>query len=352
MVWRMCWKCARGDRERCRDLVQDVSLALWLHFDNLRPDATPGEESAWVRWQTRNTLDHQMRRHRVETVALTADHAECLAAADTQRNKEDLEEMMVLLNPDEQRMMRLQLEGYQADEIANLMGLNRNTVYQRMHRAVGKMRKALLALLMIAVASSLAVAVVPQWRQAVFHIKEEEQPDEEVQSPPALPIPLADTLPEALVDSQPRRAWVPSAPLPYLVAVPDTSLPKPPATLSDPCACPDGRRLALRTHPMDTLDEDPCEPLTDTLPKVTIIVSGSNIVVEGAGDERVDVYDAQGRLVATARCSGYCMLPIRPDQVYYNNPNTGSVGTYWVQVGSRPRQRVFVKATESFVVQP
>ena len=39
LVWALCWARAHGDRERCRDLVQDVSLSLWEHFGKLRPGA-------------------------------------------------------------------------------------------------------------------------------------------------------------------------------------------------------------------------------------------------------------------------------------------------------------------------
>ena len=71
MVWRLCWVRARGDYERCRDLVQEVSIALWLHLDKLRPGVSLQEEKAWVRWQTRTTLDHLHRSQRPPMVALT-----------------------------------------------------------------------------------------------------------------------------------------------------------------------------------------------------------------------------------------------------------------------------------------
>ena len=48
MVWRMCWCAARGNWARCNDLVQEVSIAMWLYFDTLRPDATPASDSTAV----------------------------------------------------------------------------------------------------------------------------------------------------------------------------------------------------------------------------------------------------------------------------------------------------------------
>ncbi len=88
---------------------------------------------------------------------------------------------------------------------------------------------------------------------------------------------------------------------------------------------------------------DPCEPQHETLPEVTIIVNGNTIVVEGADDETVDVYDTQGRLVATAQCNGRCSIALRKDNLY----NRMDIDIYWVQVGSRPRQRVSLGANHN-----
>lgn len=89
---------------------------------------------------------------------------------------------------------------------------------------------------------------------------------------------------------------------------------------------------------------DPCEPQQDMLPEMTIIVNGNTIVVEGADDEIVDVYDAQGRLVATSRCKGRCSLIINCDNVSNRDFSYNGSGSdvYWVQVGSRPRRQVFL----------
>lgn len=89
---------------------------------------------------------------------------------------------------------------------------------------------------------------------------------------------------------------------------------------------------------------DPCEPHHETMPEVTIIVNGNTIIVEGVDDETVDVYDAQGRLVATAQCKGRCSLIINRDDVLNRGISHSGSGSsaYWVQVGSRPRHQVFL----------
>ena len=343
MVWRGCWVRARGNYERCRDLVQEVSIALWLHLDQLRTDVSPKEEKAWVWWMTRTTLDHLHRSQRPPMVALTEVMAETIPDADNSAVEEDIEELMAALSPEEQQLMRLHIEGYRADEIAETLGLRRDTVYQRMHRALGKARKALLALFLLLVASTVAIAVVPQWRHRVFGGGEPAVEDTLPVSVPAAPSPapsvVGDTIRDTVVT---RRTWIPPEPLPHLVPVADTVLPVPMPGIAGPCGCPDSARGGGQHAdcvPFDDTDEDLQEEEAD----VTIRVVGNNIVVEGVRDERVDVFDARGRLVATARCNDHCMLTLGMQDHSYSPTTTSGTNAYWVQVGNRPRQQVFIK---------
>ena len=165
LVWRMCWFRARGNWDRCNDLVQEVSIALWLHFDALRPDATPAEKRAWIYWQCRSTLDLQRRLQKPPMQPLTTLLEETVADEDARHTQEEIEHLMASLSPEEQRLVGLYLEGYKTKEIADLMNLSHDTVYQRMHRVVGKARKAMVVVFLLLVATSIAIAVVPSWRQ-------------------------------------------------------------------------------------------------------------------------------------------------------------------------------------------
>jgi RNA polymerase sigma factor (sigma-70 family) len=167
MVWRLCWRHARGDWDRCNDLVQEVSIALWEHFGQLRHDATTQEQRAWVRWQTRSVLDLQRRKQHLVTEPFTDAMTETLVD-EPESDKEKVAEVIELLTPEEQRLVRLQLCGYNAAEVAQIMHLTRDAVYQRMHRIIVKARNALLVLFLLLLTSTLTVAVVPQWRQKVF----------------------------------------------------------------------------------------------------------------------------------------------------------------------------------------
>ncbi len=298
MVWRMCWISAHGNYERCRDLVQEVSIALWRHFGQLRPDATLQEERVWVRWQTRSVLDFQRRMQRPTPLPLTPGMADLQAADDILEQQEELEELMSTLNDDERRMLRLQLEGYRADEIAEAMGLKRDAVYQRLHRVVGKMRRVALLLVLLCLAVTVAVAVVPQWREQVFsHTEEEEKPEEEAVSPTEIPSPTPVVPLEVPVDTvAPRQAWIPPEPLPHLNAPADTSLPDLPARK----------------------------------PEVGIAYNDGKLILTGLVDgELVVIRNPKGVLVALKRTHGStCTIELTTDRLSYS--------TYILQIGNRP----------------
>ena len=189
MVWNLCRRAARGDWDRTNDLVQEVSIALWERFGQLRPDASPQEERAWVRWQARSVLDLQRRKQHLATVPLTDEMAEIIADEETS-DKEMVEEVMELLTPEEQRMVRLKLCGYDTREVAKRMHLTPDAVYQRMHRIILKARRALLVMALLLGATTVAVAVVPQWHRTVFG-GEPAAADSTPQAPPASAMPRA-----------------------------------------------------------------------------------------------------------------------------------------------------------------
>ena len=106
---------------------------------------------------------------------------------------------------------------------------------------------------------------------------------------------------------------------------------------------PCGRATAYRNAPQwDGFEYvvDLCEPQQVILTEVTITVKGNVIVVEGADDETIDVYDSHGRLVTTTRCKGRCSLSIMSDNIDRYSLSAQPTGVYWVKVGSRPLRRV------------
>ncbi len=168
LVWSMCLNGAHGDKEHCRDLFQDVALRLWQHIGELRTDATPHEERAWMEWQVRHVLELAARRRRPVSMDRLPDMAD-ESATNMAEVKATVDDIASLLDADERQLLQMRLKGFSAEEIATEMGITRGAVYQRWHRIVAFLRKALLVLGIALATSMLAVAVVPQWRHAVFH---------------------------------------------------------------------------------------------------------------------------------------------------------------------------------------
>ena len=75
VIWAMCRDHAHGQWDDCCDLVQEVSLRLWLEFDRLRPGATPKEEREWVRWVARKVFYLEGRKRRLSTQPLGSEAA-------------------------------------------------------------------------------------------------------------------------------------------------------------------------------------------------------------------------------------------------------------------------------------
>lgn len=139
-VWRACWRFAHGNPEWCKDMVQEVWIALWLRFDQLRVDANPLQQRAWVWRVARSVLVDLYRKRAVETESLTEAMSETVADSSLDY-AEEMDHLLTSLAPDERRLMQMRLQGYDAAEIAEAFGIERNAVYQRVNRIIKKLRR-------------------------------------------------------------------------------------------------------------------------------------------------------------------------------------------------------------------
>ena len=115
-VWRACCRFAHEDMELARD------------------------QRAWV-WRTaRSVLVDLYRKRDPDTVPLDSLDEEHLADTTVDYAKH-INDIMGLLGAEERRLLQMRLDGYDAAEIAQALGIERNTVYQRMNRIINKLRK-------------------------------------------------------------------------------------------------------------------------------------------------------------------------------------------------------------------
>lgn len=306
MLWRMCWNRAGGDRDRCQDLLQEVSLALWENFDKLRPNSAAGQERAWVRWQARSVFYQMGRRKTPDMSPLSDALSDTLAADDDRRRSEMIDDLLAALGPDDQRMVRLYLEGYRGDEIGTAMGVSRDTVYQRMRRLTQKLKNVALLLLALLLTTLVAVAVVPQWRESLFG---DGQADDE-------PV---DTLPA-------------SAPPVVVPPVPaDTAMA--PAEVAK--AVREKLEVPERLPALDPLDAD--EDIQRYVPSVgsrkahVMVADNRWLIITGAEGEQVRVYDRRGRLVASQVADTLCIIDLNQWSGFAYQTFTLKIGSQTVQ---------------------
>lgn len=138
-VWHVCWKYAKGNRMKCEDMVQEVWIVLWLRFDELNEEYNEWQQRVWVKRITRSVLVDLYRRSEPKAEQLTPVLIQTMP--DTTINlAEDIDELLAMLPAKEERLMRMRLEGYDATEIADEFGINRNAVYQRVNKIMNKLR--------------------------------------------------------------------------------------------------------------------------------------------------------------------------------------------------------------------
>ena len=300
LVWTLCWARAHGDYERCRDLVQEVSIAIWLHFNQLHPEASLHEERSWVRWLTRTTLDHLHRNQRPPMLALTEAMVETIG--NTDNPSEDIESILSTLTADERKMIQLHMDGYRADEIAEVLGVSRNLVYQRMHRVRKKMSKVLLVLLLVTLASGLAIAVVPQWRKTILSSSESAKEDVEppqCQEPKYVPCETDTVTAEMGIDT------VAQQPLHQLIPLPDKILEQP------------------------SIYGDTLPSMLPQRQFVTISVSGFTLIITGLRGEWVTLRSPYGPTLASQKCYGMGVFHLFP----YDDFSMSGRKSFEIQIG-------------------
>lgn len=139
-IWAVCWNRAGGNEERFRDLVQEVSMRLWLRLDGLRPEASPQAERIWVELTARSVLHDLTRKKQTETVPLGEEHLDTLAAP-PQEQSWLKEELLRCVDPGDRPMLSLRMEGYRNDDIAVRLGMSPRTVRRRMKRLLRQLER-------------------------------------------------------------------------------------------------------------------------------------------------------------------------------------------------------------------
>lgn len=134
--------CRHFDRKGAEadDLLQDASVALWRDRERLLSLSAGPQQAALVWRISRNAMIDTLRRTR-ELDSLSDDYDR---EADDRNLINELHERIELLDEPDRSIVKLQLEGYNYEEIAEKTGLTVKNVSVRLVRVKDKLRSYFL----------------------------------------------------------------------------------------------------------------------------------------------------------------------------------------------------------------
>lgn len=136
-LWSMCWHYARQDEQLCKDIVQEVSIFMWLMYDSFPTDKPNWKQKLWMYDSTRRVVRNITRKASHDIVTLNTLFNEQDYNEDNGYS-ELMDEILSKFNDEDKTILRMRIDGYQADTIGEVMGLKTNAVYQRVGRIINK----------------------------------------------------------------------------------------------------------------------------------------------------------------------------------------------------------------------
>lgn len=132
-VYAICWRLL-GDRQRAEDAAQEIFIKVWEHLPRFKGDSS---FMTWLRSiATRTAIDHWRREQKLQFVDSADDAAEMSPVVDLHAENRDLE-LAIQRLPSQARAVFIlfALEGYQHNEIAELLGIAEGSSKAQYHRA-------------------------------------------------------------------------------------------------------------------------------------------------------------------------------------------------------------------------
>lgn len=134
LITKICFYFASNSSD-FDDLRQDVLLNLWRGLHTFRGESS---EMTWVYRVCFNTCVSSVRRNSRHTMPSLDEVPESNTVAESEGKDDDIQLLhraISQLAPTDRSMVLMQLDGNSYDEIAEVMGMNRNTVATRLKRS-------------------------------------------------------------------------------------------------------------------------------------------------------------------------------------------------------------------------
>lgn len=124
------------------DFMQDAYLNIWAGIDSFRGDA---QLKTWTYRVTLNTCVATYRKRKRELTQVEIDQARGFAAdsGTSFENSQWMNSLLSTLSPIDHSIITMWLDDLSYEEIAEVMGMNRNTVATRLRRSKEKLAKVI-----------------------------------------------------------------------------------------------------------------------------------------------------------------------------------------------------------------
>jgi RNA polymerase sigma factor, sigma-70 family len=139
VIYKICCIYAT-DSNNVNDLYQETVLNLWKGYENFKGQS---KVSSWIYRVGINTCISFYRRNKkhLETIPLAADHDNIDDSNDYMNQLKEMYRLINQLNKIEKAIILLWLDEKPYDEIADVMGMNKNTIASKLKRIREKLAK-------------------------------------------------------------------------------------------------------------------------------------------------------------------------------------------------------------------
>lgn len=141
-VRKVCFRYVHDDIELCREMIQDVNIAVWGSIDSYPRTSSERVQRHWITMLAKKVVANSLRRRRtMQTVGLHNGISEPVATIDG--TGEIYEVMRASLTTDEQMLAQQLIDGYSVNELADAYGVSTSAIRKRIDKLREKFAAAL-----------------------------------------------------------------------------------------------------------------------------------------------------------------------------------------------------------------
>lgn len=142
-VYRLCKGYFIGNHDVASDAVQEIFIKVWENLPKFRSESNI---STWIYRIASNTCLMYLRKQSVKKEVRTSQFSEISVENYSQEKDEKLSKMYACidqLEPTSKLIIMMVLENVSYDKIAEIIGINEETLRVRLHRIKAKLTKCI-----------------------------------------------------------------------------------------------------------------------------------------------------------------------------------------------------------------